>query len=177
MSVSTRLFLSVSEHYRTAVLPSTPPKWRDLLPILPYTTNELRTALNTKQQQDEQAVLAQLARLGSVSSWIVTCLGLTRDTVQEALRLLRDELKAQCNLLDILSAQRYKTLAQDGMPATRCPLQACQEKDSFDHMLRCYDLERYVGRGAATAAFLARMARKTEIVNPHHIRRFPDVEE
>ena len=79
--------------------------------------------------------------------------------------------------MDILSAQRYKTLAQDGMHATRCPLQACQEKDSFDHMLRCYDLERSVERGATAAAFLARMARKTQIVNPRHIRRFSDAEE
>ena len=86
--------------------------------------------------------------------------------IQEALNALRDERRAQCNLLEILSATRYKTLTPEGLKPTKCPLQSCSEQDSFSHMLARYDLARYVELGSATAQFLVQMARKTQILNP-----------
>ena len=104
MSAPTRLLLSVLEHFRSAIFPQRPDGWTERLPRLTYTDEELKTISTDQQQRDELAVIAQLARLGSVSSLITTYFGLTRSVIQEALDTLRDERKAQCNLPEILSA-------------------------------------------------------------------------
>ena len=172
MTTSTRLLLSITEHFRAAIIPNQPQEWMEQLPKIPYTDDELKTILVDQQQRDELAVLAQLSRLGSMSSWIITYLGLTRDVIQEALNTLREDRKVQSNLMEILSATRYKTLTPEGLRDTKCPLQRCHEKDTFCHMLQCYDLEQRVEPGSASAHFLVYMARKTQILDPHTPRLF-----
>ena len=109
-----------------------------------------------------------------MSAQIVTRLQLTRGVAQEALVLLRDERKVQCNLLEILRAVRYKTLTKEGLSDTRCPLIACRGRDSFPHMLKCYDLESSLETGAASAQFLVRMAKKTQILDENAPRQYEE---
>ena len=121
-------------------------------------------------RKDEQQVLTQLMALGSQSAAIICKLQLTREVVAEAIQALRDERRAQSNLLDILSAGRYKTLTKQGLMDTHCPLQACQQRDSFEHMIRCYDLEKGRKQGAEAVGFLIKMARKTQILDQNKSR-------
>ena len=165
MDLPQKLFLSVAEHFRTAVLPNQSGNWRNHLPILPCTAGELKEVLENQYRQDEMKVLTQLAQLGSTSAQIITSLELTRDIVEEALHELRGERRAQCNLLDILSAARYKTITNEGLMDTHCPLQACRARDSFAHMLGCYDLIPHLEKGPSSTSFLLRMARKTQILD------------
>ena len=116
-------------------------------------------------KKDEHRVLTQLMALGSKSAAIICKLQLTRAVVVEAIQTLCNERKAQSNLLDILSASRYKTLTKQGLMDTHCPLQACKQKDSFEHMIQCYDLVQDQKRGAEAAGFLVKMARKTQILD------------
>ena len=165
LSVSVRTFLSMAEHYRMAVLGVQTEAWKQTLPILPYTTEELKTMIENGYKRDEHRVLTQLVALGSQSAAIICRLQLTREVVVEAVQALRDERRAQSNLLDILSASRYKTLAKQGLMDTHCPLQACQQRDSFEHMIQRYDLESERKQGTEAAGFLVRMARKTQILD------------
>ena len=170
---STQLFMSVAEHFRRAIVPQYIDEWNLTLPRLPCTTNELKEATSNRHQQDEQTILTHLAALGSVSAQIITKLQLTRGVVVEALQHLQNERRAQCNLLMILSAARYKMLTKDGLSDTVCPLTRCNERDTFEHMLQCYDLTTKVERGEAAVNFLIAMARKTQILDPKAPRPFP----
>ena len=155
----------MAEHFRAAILPNRLPGWAATLPVLPYTTGEVKELIENQCLSDEQGVLEQLMHLGSASAQILTQLQLTRGIVKEALQELRDERRAQCNLLEVLSAARYKMVTAQGLVDTHCPLRACRARDSFSHMLECYDLQEHVARGAASVPFLVRMARKTQILD------------
>ena len=101
MNLSLQLFMSIAEHFRAAALPNQRSGWRDNLPAVPR-------ALEEQFLRDEQRVLVQLARRGSASAQIITDLLLTWCVVEAALHQLRDARRAQCNLLDILSATRLR---------------------------------------------------------------------
>ena len=109
--------------------------------------------------------MAQLVQLGSQSAAIVCRLGLTRPILVEALQTLRDERRAQSNLLAVIGATRYKTITKTGLADTQCPLLHCRKKDSFDHMIQCYDLEPVEEHGNNAVQFLVKMARKTQILD------------
>ena len=165
LSTPMRTFLSMAEHFRTAVLNSRSPQWKAHLPKTACATAEMKQLLDSEFQRDEKEVIQQLAKIGSLSAAIVLKLQLTRAIVAEAIHNLRDERRAQSNLLDILSAGRFKVLTKQGLMSTHCPLRACQKKDSFGHMLKCYDLEAGLQAGPAAADFLVKMARKTQILD------------
>ena len=172
MDLPMQLFLSVAEHFRIAVLPSVQSPLQPPLPLLPCTTDELREVLEEQFQADEKRVLVQMAELGSISAQIIALLGLSRSVAQEALQDLRDKRRAQCNLLDVPSAARYKTITSEGLVDTHCPIKACGSRDSFDHMLACYDLNAQLERGTAAVPFLVRLARKTQILDLETPRPF-----
>ena len=113
-----------------------------------------------------------MSRLGSISAQIITQLLLARENVAEALQLLRDERRAQCNLLQVLSAARFKILTKEGLCDTQCPLQACRARDPFEHMLQCYDLQSHIALGEASVTFRVKMARKTQIHDPEAPRLY-----
>ena len=171
-NLSTQLFMSIAEHFRTAAATRYMGNWKEKLPCLPCTTGEIKDILLTQFSQDEQTVLTKLAELGSQSAQIITKLQLTREIIKEAPRELRDERRAQNNLLQVLSAARYKMLSLEGLQDTVCPLQACNSQDTFKHMLLCYDLSDPVQVGAASVTFLTKMARKTQILDPKAPRPF-----
>ena len=78
--------------------------------------------IETCQQNDKQRIMVQLAQLGSQSAAIVCRLCLTRPIMVEALHILRDERRAQSNLLAVIGATRYKNVTKIGPVDTRCPL-------------------------------------------------------
>ena len=168
-----RTFLSMAEHYRIALLSRQSPQWASTLPVVPLTTTELKQMLAQCQQRDEIRVMAQLVQLGSQSAAIVCRLGLTRSILVEALQTLRDERRAQSNLLAVIGATRYKTVTKTGLADTRCPLRHC-ERDSFDHMLRCYDLAASEEHGVGAVPFLVKLARKTQILDEHSPRVYEE---
>ena len=172
MDGPTQLFMAVAEHFREAIFLRQSPTWRRQLPGIPCTTEELKELLSQNYQKDEQAVLSQLADLGSVSAQIITRLRLTRGVVKEALAALRNERKVQCNLLAILGATRYKMITKEGICDTCCPLQACRARDTFEHMLECYGLIEHIEEGEASITFLLKMARKTQILDPNGPKPF-----
>ena len=85
--------------------------------------------------------------------------------MEEALHLIRDERRAECDLLSISSASRYKISSKEGLVNTHCPPRARRAKDSFSHMFARYDLTTQLERGAASTSFLVSMARKTLILD------------
>ena len=124
------------------------------------------------QQRDELRVMTQLVQLGSQSAAIACRLGMTRSILVEALQTLRDERRAQSNLLAVIGATRFKTVTKIGLADTQCPLKHCGERDSFDHMLQCYDLSSSVECGTNAVPFLVKMARKTQILDDHAPRGY-----
>ena len=172
MTTPMRTFLSMAEHFRAAVLNKKTPQWKAHLPVTPCTTEELKQLLGREFQKDEREVLQQLAKIGSLSAAIIIKMQLTRAIVAEAIHNLRDERRVQSNLLEILSAGRFKVPTKQGLMSTHCPLKACRQQDSFDHMLKCYDLEDGLRSGPAATDFLVKMARKTQILDKTSKRVF-----
>ena len=167
-----RTFLSLAEHYRIAILTKQSPQWLQKLPAVPLTATEVKEMIAQCQQRDELRVMAQLVQLGSQSAAIVCRLGLTRPILVEALQTLRDERRAQSNLLAVIGATRYKTITKTGLADTRCPLSRCRKKDSFDHMIQCYDLGPIEEHGTNAVQFLVKMARKTQILDEQAPRAY-----
>ena len=147
-------------------------EWRQSLLVVPYNTGEIKQLVEDCRLDDEQKVLAQLATLGSQSAAIVRRLQLTRKVLVEATQILRGERRAQSNLLAVIGATRYKMVTKHGLVDTCCPLRHCRQKNSFEHMPKCYDLESSVEHGAMAVQFLVKMARKTQIVDEHAPRIF-----
>ena len=117
---SNRLFVTVAELFRMAILPTMSDDCLARIPLLPYTKEELYSAVDLRQSQDEQAVLSRLAHLGSDLAGIITFVRLIRASVAEALSALREERRARTNLLAVLT--RYKTHVIEGLGHTCCPL-------------------------------------------------------
>ena len=110
------MFLGIAEYFRTVVIPSQGQGWKERLPGVPMVTEELRTLIKAQHERDERAALSRLAALGSASAEILMGqLGITRTILREALNLLRDERKAQVNLLEILSATRFRVITSKGL--------------------------------------------------------------
>ena len=169
MTWSQEVFLRVAEHFRAAVLPSQTVEWRANLPWIPMTMEEIKTTVGERHREDELKALQYLADSGSEAADIITQLDLTRELVQEAMDELRDERTAQVNLASILTATRFKTLTKSGVVPTKCPKKLCFSRDSFWHMLECYQLGPSLRRGVEAVPFLVLVERTTllrERVNP-----------
>ena len=67
-----RLYMVVAEHFRRAILLCKSPGWRTSPPGIPCATGGLKAIASKQFLRDEQAALAQLADLGSVSAQIAT---------------------------------------------------------------------------------------------------------
>ena len=156
-----RMFVGLAEHFRVTVLPQQPARWRKELPRVPLTTAELKQLVVDAWEADERRALRQLSELGSVSASVLTYLELTRAVVAEAYEVLRDEREAQTNLVEILSATRYKTYRGSRVYHTKCARLYCYSVDSFPHMLDCYSLLDSVDKGPTSVPFLVQMARRT----------------
>ena len=140
-------------------------KWADQLPRIPLTKQETKDMLKKRQEKDEFNILCRLAEMGSGSATIITKLGLTRGIVKEALRELKSVRAAQITLGTVLGATRFRLYQGSRRLATRCG--KCRHvEDSFDHMLRCYDLMGEYQTGANTVDFLVTMAKKVKLSPP-----------
>ena len=163
--------MRLAEHFRSAVLPQQGEQWRESLPRVPLTTEELKVVLRLREDEDERRAITELAKKGSTSAVIMDFLELTREIVREALEILRGERRLQVNLARILGAVRFKVLTQGKVYHVKCPKKHCFEKDSFQHMLRCYHLEDVVTIGVEAVPFLVKMARVTAL--PEGTRLIP----
>ena len=142
------------------VIPQQGEAWRDMLRRAPPTTDDLKGTLEGKADADEKRALSALAARGSTSAGIVEYLDLIRELIREAFAVHRGERRVQVNLARILGAARFK-----------CPRTYCYERDSFAHMLQCYQLVESVVVGADVAPFLVKMARVAMV--SEGTKRFP----
>ena len=165
------LFVRMAEHFRSVVIPQQGETWREELPRVPLTMNELKEVLCEREGRDERAAIKELARKGSSSAEIIEYLGLTRELVREAFVTLRGVRQLQVGLANILGATRFKVLTQGRVYHVKCPKTFCFEKDSFQHMLKCYGLTEHIAVGAEVVPFLVKMARITMI--PKGTKRIP----
>ena len=138
VKVTTRL--KQAEYFRTCVIPQQAPKWKDNVPLLPWTTAELKQPLKAQHEIDEQQTLKILAELGSASASIITYLDITRATIKETFNALQDDREAQTNLASILGATRFQILHGGKLYPTTCPQPRCYKQDTFLHMMECFKL-------------------------------------
>ena len=155
------MFMGVLEQYRTIILPQQPKGWTNCLPRIPMTTEELKTELKKVYERDELRIMKHLSETGSASASIVVFLELTRTIVEEAYHMLRDTPEIQQNLTEILSATRFKVYNQGHMHHIKCPRKTCFQKDSFKHMIDCYNLRKDLKKGPEATQFLVKMAQVT----------------
>ena len=101
-------------------------------------------------------------------------LRLTREALKEAMYILGDQRAAQVNLSEIISAVRFKVLTSRGVFRTKCPKKLCFEKDSFTHMVRCYELTPWEAQGARVVPFLVKMARVALLERHHRVIPYPE---
>ena len=168
-------FMRMVEHFRSVIMPSQGPDWRETLPMVPVSKEELRDRLREGQERTEFQVLSRLAALGSASADIIVHrLQLTREALREAMHLLSDNRAAQVNLAEIISAVRFKVLTGRGVFRTKCPHQLCFHRDSFQHMVECYGLTPWVAQGARVVPFLVRMAKTTLLARGHKTIPYPE---
>ena len=103
-------------------------------------------------------------------------LDLTREHIQAAMSILRENRPAQVALLAILGGTRFRYFHKGVLIPTYCPRMKrgheCGEKDSFDHLIRCYALQTRVRTGAESIPFLVVMAKKAIPLRPRTARPF-----
>ena len=173
------LFVRLAEHFRSVVIPQQGEVWREKLPRVPLSTNELKEVLLIQENRDEREALERLAEKGSTSAEIIKCLGLTRELAREVFWVLRGKRKLQVNLARILGAARFKVLTLGKVYHVKCPKTHCFERDSFQHMLQCYGIAEQMVSGADAVPFLVKMARATLPVEgakliPYMVEYYPD---
>ena len=135
---------------------------------------EVKLLVREQHERDEKTVLRRLAGIGSASAEILMGqLDVSRGALKEALGVLRDERKAQANLLEILSATRYRVITGRGLYCTKCPKKECFARDSYRHMIECYGLGSQEERGVDVVPFLVRMARATLPVGHRVVIPYP----
>ena len=171
--------MRMAEHFRSVVIPQQGDPWRERLPRVPLATDELKEVLKVQEDSDERVALAELAQKGSTSAVIINYLNLTREVVREAFTVLRGERHLQVGLAQILGATRYKVLTEGKVYHVKCPKTYCFEKDSFAHMLQCYNLAEEVETGTESVPFLVKMARRTAIPKgtmriPYMVEYYPE---
>ena len=87
-----------------------------------------------------------------------------------ALALLKDNHKAQVNLISIICGTRFKYHFHSVLVPTRCPNdyygKPCGKMDSFEHLLTCYGLRKRNREGPAIVEFLVLMATRALTKNP-----------
>ena len=110
-------------------------------------------------------ILRVLATLKSESTSTIVNLEISREMIRAALAELRENHRAQINLLNILSGTRFKYPFQGILVPTCCQNVVrgveCGGEDSFEHILSCYSLEIPEERGPKCIDFLVSMAVKT----------------
>ena len=167
----TELLLRMSDHFRSVVVPRQGEQWRLQLPRAPVTTDEPELKLERNWHQDELRPMERLADLGTASAQIIAYSELTRAVGPEAFKQLGAQRRLQVNLAEILGATRYKILIKGLFcPATR-PRTYCFARDTFDHVLECYNLADRVERGPNATPFPVQMA-KVALLPPRG-RRIP----
>ena len=169
------LFAGLAEFLRMVVITQQSPKWKTTLPYIPMTTRELKIIMQETEARDEGRVLQMLAEEGSVAAGIISMLQLTRSIVKEAMKVLSDSREDQQNLMDILGAARYKVLHLGKLYYTVCPRPRCYNRDTFLHMLKCYDLQGEVQKGPEAVPFLVDMARKTHRPKRKKVIPYPEI--
>ena len=133
---------------------------------LPPTKGEIREVIYSRLERGEALIFKQLVSFDSVSVSIVVRVKLTRCIVMEAYRQLRSNRQAQVVLTKVLGAARYKFPHMGHLLAVKCP-KCRRERDSFLHMLRCYDLQEGGATGVHAIDFLGGLAVKVTTAPPN----------
>ena len=138
--------------------------------MIPLTMEEVTTAVMKQYERDELQALQLLESLNSESAEIITKLSLTREAIKLALMVLKDNHKAQINLMNIICGTRFKYHFHGVLVPTRCPNKyhgrKCNETDSLEHLLRCYGLQKIDREGPMIVEFLTIMATRTITEEP-----------
>ena len=165
MPFVTRELFTALEEFRLAGAGAIAERGTDRVPRIPLTKQETKELLKRRQERDECNILCRLAELGSGSATIITRLRLTRDNVKEALKGLKEDRAAQITLVTILGATRFRIHRGGRTLPTRCG--RCRHiQDSFDHLIRCYELTQDYQTGDQSVDFLVKMAREAKLSPP-----------
>ena len=148
-------------------------EWIRGLPRLPLTKQELKDHVKLCMDSDELRHLKKLAELGSESAEIIKKLNLTRGHIAEAMSRLKHSHPAQITLASILCGTRFKFAFQGVLIPTECPNgwgrkedELCGEEDSFEHLISCHGLRKYIESGPYIVDFLVRMAKRATPMSP-----------
>ena len=111
---------------------------------------------------------------------VIRDLRASRPTVEEALKILRGERRAQVNLLRILSATRFRVLTKGEIYRSKYPKTHCYSRGSLSHLLECYDLTSRMAFGEEAVQFLVHVARASLSLGdrpmiPHLLEFEPDL--
>ena len=155
-----QMAILLNEHYEQFVFPAIPQAWLLSAPRSPYASEEFKGIINQQFRHDERKVIDLLGELDSESASIISYLDLTRGALSEAVDRLKGDRLQQVILLTILAATRFRVITKGGLVPTACPHPGCGAKDSFWHLLHCYELETSVECGPYVAPFLIYLARK-----------------
>ena len=157
--------LKASEELRSVLLSTLKMDWGITLPVAPLTKEEVRDLVRNRHNRDELAVLRILATLSSESTNTITNLDISREMVKAALAGLRDNHKAQINLLNTLSGTRFKYPFQGILVPTCCRNirggRECGAEDSFERMIRCYSICMPTEKGPEYIDFVTDLAVRT----------------
>ena len=162
--------LKASEELRSVLLSTMRMDWGKTLPVIPPTKEEVKDLIKNKQNRDELMVIRILATLSSESTNTITNLEISREMVKTALAGLRDNHKAQINLLNILSGTRFKYPFHGVLVPTCCQNivgeRECGAEDSFEHMMQCYSICVPTKKGPEYIDFMVNLAVKTLHAGP-----------
>ena len=129
-----------ADEFKAVVVTAMGDAWEATLPRGPLTKEEVEALLQARQERGEYKVPSRLSALGSGSAKIITYLQFTRAVAREATRNLKGDRAAQLTLATILGGTRFRVYQDNHPLATRCG--KCRHvKDSFEHLIRCYDLQ------------------------------------
>ena len=164
-----------TEDFRKIAITELGEGWRETLPQVPVTKDEVKLLIKEQQEGDEHLAMRMLGELHSESAGIILRLKLNRAIIQEALSKLRAKHAAQINLLSIICGTRYKYYHQGLLLPTQCPnkynrVRECGITDTFNHMLNCYGLRIHLKTGPEAVDFLVMMAKRTQTEGKRRVR-------
>ena len=159
--------MRTSEDCRNRALRGLNEEWRNNLPCIPLTKEELKVIVN---KQYELKAIQLFESICSDSAGVLRLLKLAKEMIIVALSALRDKRKEQVNVLNLLSGARFEFHFHGVLAPTCCKQRrysrTCKKEDTYEHLLQCYSLTEKLAAGPDMVNFLVNMAKATATEEP-----------
>ena len=137
---------------------------------LPMLQREVKDNLINRQDMDEACAIAWLAEKPaetSVAGKIYQYWALDRQLIKECHNKMKDERGLQVTLNNLIGATRFKTFNGTKLMRAKCPKENCGKTDSWEHFVRCYEVERMAGSSREDKVnYLVALCRRIRTENP-----------